>query len=292
MRERHSGDGGRRRGGSFAGKDSGRRGVCRSAVGIYFGILLLLSLLCILAPALAPHDPNLADPLSKFAGISGEHPMGTDYLGRDILSRVLWGGRYTIGYALAVTAVSACAGTCIGMVCGMAGGIADSLVMKGSDVLRAFPGIVLVLIMVSILGVGIENVCLAMLMVRWIWYARVARNLAREELARTSIMASRLAGSGWFKILRRNIFPAILPQMLSVLSIDFGNALLSISGYSFLGLGILPPDPEWGMMISDGRSYMEHPGMMFWPGICVLTVVICANLLGDKLRDSLEEIHT
>lgn len=262
------------------------------AVVISFGVLLLLSLLCILAPVLAPHDPNLVDPLSKFSGMSAAHPMGTDYLGRDIFSRVLWGGRRTIGCALLVTAASSCAGTCIGMVCAMSGGIADSIIMKGSDVLRAFPGIVLVLIMVSILGVGIENVCLAMLLTRWIWYARVSRNLARAELARTSVMASRLAGSSWLKILKRNIFPAIMPQMLAVLSIDFGGALLAISGYSFLGLGILPPDPEWGMMISDGRSYMEHPGMMFWPGICVLAVVISANLLGDKLRDTLEEIHT
>lgn len=258
-------------------------------VRIYFGIVFVLTLLCILAPVLGLQDPNLVDPLSKFAGISGTHPMGTDYLGRDMLSRVLWGGRVTIGYALLVTAAASCAGTCIGMACGMSGGLADHVIMKSSDVIRAFPGIVLVLIIVSILGVGIENVCLAMLLTRWIWYARVSRNLTRSELSRTSVMASRLAGSSWFKIMRRNIFPAILPQMLAVLSIDFGNALLAISGYSFLGLGILPPDPEWGMMISDGRSYMEHPGMMFWPGICVLLVVICANLLGDKMRDALEE---
>lgn len=259
------------------------------AVRIYFGIVFVLTILCILAPVLGLRDPNLVDPLSKFAGISGTHPMGTDYLGRDMLSRVLWGGRVTIGYALLVTAAASCAGTCIGMACGMSGGLADHVIMKSSDVIRAFPGIVLVLIIVSILGVGIENVCLAMQLTRWIWYARVSRNLTRSELSRTSVMASRLAGSSWFKIMRRNIFPAILPQMLAVLSIDFGNALLAISGYSFLGLGILPPDPEWGMMISDGRSYMEHPGMMFWPGICVLLVVICANLLGDKMRDALEE---
>lgn len=256
---------------------------------ISFILLAGLGAACLMAPFLAPGDPNLVDPLSKFMEISREHPMGTDYLGRDMLSRVLWGGRATMGYALVVTALSAVIGTAVGMLSGAAGGLADGIIMKASDVLRAFPGIILVLIVVSIFGVGIQNVCLAMLVTRWIWYARVARNLTRAELARTSVAASLLAGSSMGKILGRNVLISILPQMLSVLSIDYGSTLLAISGYSFLGLGILPPDPEWGMMINDGRNYMEHPGMMFWPGICVVIVVICTNVLGDKLRDVLEE---
>lgn len=256
---------------------------------ISLGLLLLIGGACLMAPVLAPGDPGFVDPTAKFEAISVSHPMGTDYLGRDMLSRVLWGGRATMGYALMVTALSAVLGTAVGMISGAAGGAADSIIMKGSDVLRAFPGIVLVLIVVSILGVGIQNVCLAMLVTRWIWYARVARNLTRAELSRTSVAASLLAGSSMGKILRRNVLVSILPQLLSVLSIDFGSTLLAISGYSFLGLGILPPKPEWGMMINDGRSYMDHPGMMFWPGLCVLTVVICTNLLGDRLRDVLEE---
>lgn len=259
------------------------------AVIVSITLLTILTAACLLAPALSLEDPNFVDPMSKFSGISFEHPMGTDYLGRDIFSRILWGGRVTLGYALMVTAAASGIGTVIGMISGAAGGIFDEVLMKSSDVLRAFPGIVLVLIIVSILGVGIEKVCLAMLVTRWIWYARVARNLTKEELIRTSVAASRLAGSSWAKILRRNVFSSIFPQMLSVISIDFGSTLLAISGYSFLGFGILPPDPEWGMMINDGRNYMNHPGMMFWPGICVMTVVICTNIIGDKLRDALEE---
>lgn len=262
------------------------------SVWIPAAVLTVLALACLLAPVMSPYDPNAMDPLIKFAPSSFEHLLGTDYLGRDILSRILWGGRNTLGYALLVTVISSVLGTCIGMFSGWAGGWIDGAITKGSDVLRAFPGIVLVLIVVSALGVGIGNVCLAMLLTRWIWYARVARNLTRSELSRASIMAGRLAGSGTARILTRHILPAILPQMLSVLAIDFGSALLAISGYSFLGLGILPPDPEWGMMISDGRNYMEHPGMMAWPGLCVLLVVICVNLLGDKLRDSWEEKRT
>lgn len=256
------------------------------------GCLAFLVGVCLLAPVLSPSDPNLVNPLIKFAGMSREHPLGTDYLGRDLLARLLWGGRNTLGYAAAVTAVSAVIGTGTGMISGFLGGIADRLIMRGSDVLRAFPGVVLVLIIVSILGVGIVNVCIALLLTRWIWYARMARNLTKEELSRTSILAGRLAGSGWGSILVHHVFPAIFPRMLSILSIDFGGALLSVSGYSFLGLGILPPEPEWGMMISDGRSYMDKPGMMFWPGICLLLVVISVNILGDQLRDILEEKRT
>lgn len=256
---------------------------------ISLALLSVIGAACLMAPVLALSDPSFVDPMAKFQAVSVKHPMGTDYLGRDMLSRVLWGGRATMGYALMVTALSAAIGTAVGMVSGAAGGAADSIIMKGSDVLRAFPGIILVLIVVSIFGVGIQNVCLSMLVTRWIWYARVARNLTRAELSRTSVAASLLAGSSMGKILRRNVLVSILPQMLSVLSIDFGSTLLAISGYSFLGLGILPPNPEWGMMINDGRNYMEHPGMMFWPGICVLTVVICTNILGDRLRDVLEE---
>ena len=255
---------------------------------LYLVLPLLLALACLLAPVLAPWDPNKADPTVKFAEMSASHWLGTDYLGRDIFSRVLWGGRRTMGYAALVTAVSAVFGTGLGMLSGFLGDAFDSVIMKGSDILRSFPGIVLVLIVVSVQGVGIGSVCLAMLLTRWIWYARMARNLTRAEMGRTSVLASRLAGSGWVKILRRHIFTAILPEMLPVLSLDFGGALLAISGYSFLGLGILPPEAEWGMMINDGRNYMEHPGMMLWPGACVVLIVITVNLLGDRLRDKLE----
>lgn len=269
--------------------DSLRWFFAKRSVWIYLFLLLSIVLLCILAPVLAPYDPDKVDVTDKFAGISLQHLMGTDYLGRDLFSRILWGGRNTMGYAALVTAISAAIGTCLGMASGYAGGYVDGVIMKGSDVLRAFPGIVLVLIVVSIRGVGIVSVCAAMLFTRWIWYARMARNLTRSETARTSIMASRLVGSGWIKILRRHILPSILPEMLPVLVIDFGSALLSISGYSFLGLGILPPEAEWGMMINDGRNYMEHPGMMLWPGLCVVIVVISVNYLGDRFRDLLEE---
>ncbi len=259
------------------------------AVWFYTILLLTLVILCLLAPVISSYDPNAVDPLAKFLPVSAEHPLGTDYLGRDMLSRVLWGGRRTMGYALAVSVASAFIGIVLGMLSAWAGGWVDSMIMKSSDVLRAFPGIVLVFIVVGILGVGIGNVCLAMLLTRWIWYARMARSMTRVQIARTSVMASRLAGSGPVKLLTCHILPAILPQLLAVFSIDFGSALLAISGYSFLGLGILPPDAEWGMMINDGRNYMERPGMMFWPGLCVLLVVISVNMLGDRLRDTLEE---
>ncbi len=259
------------------------------AVRCYLCVLAVIVLACLFAPVLATDSPNQANLSIKFQKISKEHLLGTDYMGRDLFSRILWGGRNTLGAAAIVTMISAVMGTFIGMFSGCAGKTTDGVIMKCSDILRSFPGVVLVFIVVSIRGVGMVSVCMAMLLTRWIWYARMARNLTKKEREKTSILASRLAGSSWWKILRRHLFPAILPEMLSVLALDFGGALLSISGYSFLGLGILPPEPEWGMMINDGRNYMDHPEMMFWPGLCVVLVVVSVNFLGDKLRDLLEE---
>ena len=252
----------------------------------------LLGTLCLLAPLLPLRDPNEVDLAMKFAPMSWEHPMGTDYMGRDLLARVLWGGRVTLGWGLLVTAVAAAVGTCLGICSGFIGGAVDQMILRFSDVLRAFPGIVLVLIAVSLGGAGMENVCLAMLCTRWIWYYRVARNLTRQEMGRAAILASRLAGSSWIKILRRHILTLVWPQMLPVLTVDFGGALLAVSGYSFLGLGVLPPKAEWGMMMNDGRSYMSHPQMMAWPGLCLLAVIVCVNGAGDRLRDWIEDKRT
>ena len=253
---------------------------------------LALAAACFLAPVLPLTDPNLVDMTEKFGAMSLDHPLGTDYMGRDLLSRVLWGGRTTLSYTLMVTVLSAVFGTGMGIVSGFAGGVPDSLIMKLGDILRAFPGVIPVLIAVSVLGSGIDNVCLALMLTRWIWYCRMARNLTKREMGRTAIIASRLGGSSWFKILRRHILGAVWPQMLPVLSLDFGSTLLAVSGYSFLGLGVLPPEAEWGMMINDGRSFMSRPAMMLWPGLCVVLTVICVHAVGDRMRDRLEEKQT
>ncbi len=247
-----------------------------------FAFLACMMMGCIFfAPWLGLHDPNDIDMANTFSSFSSTHPLGTDYLGRDLLSRLLWGGRITLGYSLLMTAATGILGTSIGIVLAMHPGTMDSLVMGATDLLRSFPRIVIVLVLASIFGVGMQSVCLAMLLVRWIWIARMARSLSRKELARTSILASRLAGATKGTILLHHVLPGILPQMIGAYVLDFGGTLLSISGYSFLGLGVLPPDPEWGTMIQEGSRHLHHPIAMMIPGLAVLLMVMSANVLSD-----------
>ena len=249
-------------------------------------LLILFGSAAMLAPWLSPNDPNEIHYTAKFAGMSGEFPLGADHMGRCILSRILYGARLSLGYAVLITAVSAVIGTLLGMVSGCTGGIPDRTFMGICDAVRAFPGIVIVLVVVSLLGTGLFHLCLGMLATRWVWYARVARNLTKGEREKNAVLASIMSGSGRFKVIASLIFPAIRMQMLAVMTINFGMALTALAGYSFLGFGASPPSPEWGMMIQDGRSFIStSPSMMFWPGLCILAVVIITNCLGDRIQE-------
>ena len=204
-------------------------------------------------------------------------PLGTDHMGRCILSRILYGSRLSLGYAVLITVISSVTGTMLGMLSGYTGGLPDRIFMGICDAVRAFPGIVIVLVVVSLLGTGLFELCLGMLATRWVWYARVARNLTKAEREKEAVLASRMAGSSLFSIITTLIFPAIRMQMLSVTTINFGTALTALAGYSFLG---------FGMMIQDGRSFIStDPSMMFWPGLCILAVVIFTNGLGDRIQE-------
>ena len=213
-------------------------------------------------------------------------PLGTAHMGRCILSRILYGSRLSLGYAVLITVISSVTGTMLGMLSGYTGGLPDRIFMGICDAVRAFPGIVIVLVVVSLLGTGLFELCLGMLATRWVWYARVARNLTKAEREKEAVLASRMAGSSLFSIITTLIFPAIRMQMLSVTTINFGTALTALAGYSFLGFGAAPPSPEWGMMIQDGRSFIStDPSMMFWPGLCILAVVIFTNGLVDRIQE-------
>jgi ABC-type dipeptide/oligopeptide/nickel transport system permease subunit len=259
-----------------------------------------LSLLCVLillvvaaggvfAPLLAPQDPYDMDLTKKLQGPSGEYLMGTDHMGRCIFSRILYAARATLGYAIVCTLGAGALGITLGMIAGYAGGALDAVIMRICDVLYGFPSLVLTLVIISFLGPGIFNVVIAQLLLQWLWYARVTRNLAQSERRRTYIAAATLCGSSHFKIIFTHLLPNILPQMLAIVTVDFGHTILSISGYSFLGLGVQPPAPEWGAMINEGRRYINSaPLMMFWPGMMILVVVVCMNILGDNMRDTLD----
>ncbi len=261
----------------------------RKSTVICASFILLVVIAAIFAPFFAPHDPTAINLNQKFLGISTEYPMGTDDMGRCVFSRILYGARSTLGYAIFCTVASAIIGTTLGILAGYHGGVIDQVIMRLCDILYAFPNLVLVLVIVSFFGPGIFNVIIAMLMFQWLWYARVSRNLAQSEKECNYIAGAKLSGASGLKILFKHIYPNIFPQMLALITIDFGHTILSISGFSFLGLGVQPPAAEWGVMINDGRGFINSdPMLMFWPGIMILLVVISANIIGDNLRDTLD----
>lgn len=258
---------------------------------ICFIFILLLIITGIFAPAFAKHDPLEMELTKKFLSISMEYPMGTDNMGRCIFCRIIHGIRPTVGLSLIACIISASFGIFIGMLSGFLGGKVDNFIMRLCDVLYSFPSLVLTLVIVSFLGAGITNIIIAMILVQWIWYARVTRNLTIREKELSYVDCSKLLGSSNIKILIKSILPNIFPQVLAILTIDFGHTILAVSGFSFLGLGVKAPFPEWGMMINDGRMFMHsNPMLMFWPGIMILLVVLSANIIGDQLRDTLEEV--
>lgn len=253
-----------------------------------FVIIVLLA--AVFAPYIAPHDPYAMDLGKKLMGVSREYPMGTDDLGRCVFSRILYGARATLGYALICTTIASIMGISLGMVAGFYGGIIDQFIMRTCDLLYSFPNLVLVLVIISFFGPGIINVIVAMLIFQWLWYARVTRNLAKSEKEHNYIAGAKLAGASELKIIFKQMLPNIFPQVLAMITIDFGHTILSISGFSFLGLGVQPPKAEWGSMIDGGRAFVStDPMLMFWPGIMILLVVVSVNLIGDNLRDVLDK---
>ena len=252
-------------------------------------IVVIMMAAGILAPIIAPHDPLEQNLVMKFSMPSLEYPMGTDNLGRCIFSRILYATRTTLGFSLLCTVLASVIGITLGVTAGYKGGVVDMLIMRLCDVLYAFPALVLVMAIVGFIGVGIFNVIIAMLILQWLWYARVSRNLAAGESVKSYIAAARLCGASDRKIIFRHILPNIIPNMLAVFTVDFGHTILAISGYSFLGLGVQVPNPEWGAMISEGRNFINtDPWLMFWPGIMILLSVIAVNIIGDNMRDALE----
>ena len=254
--------------------------------------LLIFTCAALFAPWIAPNDPNEIHYTARFAKISWKFPLGADYMGRCILSRLLYGARLSLGSAAGITLASSVSGTILGMISGYLGGRFDRIFMGVCDAVRAFPGMVIVLVFVGILGTGLLSLCLGMMATRWVWYTKVARNLTRAERKKEAVLASVMAGSRMAGILSHLIFPAIRMPILAIATLQFGTALTALAGYSFLGFGAAPPSPEWGMMIQDGRSFIStNPSMLFWPGLCILMVVIAANILGDRIQEISEQVR-
>lgn len=252
-------------------------------------IVLLLTLAAIFAPLLAPHDPTVIDPLRSLEGSSRDHLLGTDELGRDLLSRLLLGARWSLGIAALATLAVMVVGTLIGLVAGYLGGWVDGVVMRVVDSLLALPDLLLYLAIIGTLGPGIRNVFIALVFISWARYARVMRGLVLSVRERDFVRASRSLGAGDRRLMLRHILPNVISPIVVLATLQLGATILVLAALGFFGLGAQPPTPEWGTMINQGRLFLEtNPGLLVYPGIAISLAVLGFNLMGDGLRDVLD----
>ncbi len=253
-------------------------------------LVLALFAACALAPGLiAPHDPDGTDLMARLQGPSLSHWLGTDHLGRDVLSRLIHATALSLGAVAATLSLVLALGLLVGGTAGYLGGRVDALLMRLCDVFLTIPTFVLSLFMVGVLGTGLANVILAIALSHWAWYARLTRCLTLSLKERDHIHAARLAGAPGWRIFTDHLAAPILSQLVVLLSLDIGHMLLHVAGLSFLGLGVSPPAAEWGVMIADAREYaLTNPLLVAAPGLAILIAVMAFNRLGDALRDRLD----
>ncbi|CAH0526086.1 nickel/cobalt ABC transporter permease [Vibrio hippocampi] len=254
--------------------------------------LLLLFIVCMMgafAPYLAPHDPNLADVINTLMPMSSEYPLGTDYLGRCNYSRLLFGIRTTLYYSLLTMVITAVVGGFIGVIAGYMRGKVDALIMRACEVMLSFPYEIIVLSIVGIMGPGIVNIIVANFIAKIAWYVRIVRSSVISFNHQNYILYSRTVKTPQRFIFAKHLAPNIAAEVIILATLDLGWIILSISTLSFLGLGIQPPTPEWGAMLSDAKEVLfSNPEQMLIPGAAIMVVVACCNLLGDSLRDVLD----
>jgi peptide/nickel transport system permease protein len=256
-----------------------------------FGLLviLLFALLAVFAPVLAPFDPLAQDIPNGLAPPSSEHWMGTDKLGRDIFSRMLYGARISLGAGLGVVIMAGLLGTAVGIVAGYVGGWLDEALMRVTDIFFAFPSLILAMAIAGALGPSLQNALIAVAVVTWPVYARLIRGQVLVLRDREFVLAARSVGASHGLILRRHLFPNTLSPLLVQASFEMGTVILAVAGLSFIGFGAQPPTPEWGVMISEGRNYITtHWWLTFFPAMAMLFAVAGFNLVGDGLRDVLD----
>ncbi len=254
-----------------------------------FAVTVLFVLVTVFAGAVAPHDPLAQDYDAMLQAPSAIYPFGTDQVGRCLLSRILYGGKSSLLIAIAVTGLMAVIGTIIGMISGFTGGIVDTVLMRITDMLLAFPHIVFVIAIVSVLGTGTFNLIIAMTLISWTMYARVSRSMVMTIRNEDYVEQARLGGASRPAIMFRYIMPNVIPYLIVLITQDIGSNLLTLASLSLLGLGSQPPTPEWGFMLSEGKRYMQTaPWMILFPGMAILVSVIIFNLMGDSLRDILD----
>ncbi len=258
---------------------------------LVFGALLVVAVFAtaLLAPLLATADPARQDLDRRLEGPSAEHPLGLDELGRDIFSRMVFGARVSIGVGLSVVVLAGALGSLLGALAGFVGGRLDALLMRATDVFLAFPGILLAIALVAVLGPALRHVVLALVVIGWVGYARLVRGQVLQIKEQEFVAAARATGLPARGILLRHVVPNVLPTLLVQASLGMAGAILAEASLSFLGLGIQPPTPSWGAMINAGRGHLlDAPHLALFPGVAILATVMGLNFLGDALVDLLD----
>ena len=256
-----------------------------------FALLALLIILgAVFAPVLtggvSPTDAVLKDALQA---PSAKHICGTDKLGRDVFARVIYGARTSLTATFAVVAIIFALGSVLGVLAGYFGGWVDTIIMRIADMMVSFPGMVFAIAIAGILGASVKNAVIAVALVSWTKYARLARSLVLKIRNRDFVSAAIVTGSKTPYILRKYMLPNVIPTLVITAATDIGGMMLELAGLSFLGFGAKAPTPEWGLMLNEGRQFISNaPWMMFYPGLAIFVVVVVFNLLGDALRDVLD----
>ena len=241
-------------------------------------------LVALLAPSLAPYSPNEQALERRLETPSRAHWLGLDELGRDVLSRLILGTRVSVGVGLAVVLLAGWIGTVVGLVAGYAGGRLDAALMRLTDVFMAFPGILLAIALVAVLGPALRNVVVALVVIGWVGYARLVRGQVLQLRETEFVLAARASGVSPAGVALRHLLPNVLPTLVVQASLGMAGAILSEASLSFLGLGIQPPTPSWGAMINAGRSHLiDAPHLALFPGLAILLTVMGLNFLGDAL---------
>lgn len=246
--------------------------------------------LAVFGPMFAPYDPTAINIPKRLSPPSAEFLLGTDALGRDILSRLLHGARWSLGLAFLISLIGLFIGTLVGLAAAQGGKLTDWVVMRTTDTFLAFPELVAAVVIAGLLGAGTGSLIFALSVTSWMRYARVARGIGLSLKSRGYVVQAQLAGLPPLAVARAHFVPALVPSLIVVWTGMFARAILGISALGFLGFGVQPPMPEWGTMLLDARIHMRStPLQMIWPGIAVATCVLAINLCGDALRDSLAE---
>jgi peptide/nickel transport system permease protein len=262
------------------------RGRTRLGILVPGAALLLIALLAILAPILAPYDPDVLDMSVALSGPSAAHPLGTDQLGRDQLSRLLYGGRATLLLTITATLGTIVIALAVGVIAGYVGGRLDLLISTILTVLLALPSLLLTLAILGILGPGTRSLLIALVGAGWVGQARIFRASILSLREQLYIEAAVGAGATPFWIVVRHLLPNLLPTVVVLATLDLGALLLTVSSLSFLGMGVQPPTADWGVMLNDARPYFgDLPLLAIIPGVCITAVALASNLLGDALRD-------